>query len=96
MILAIIRILIGIFFAVSGAEKLIHPYENFLYVVRSYQLVGNPLDVLTAYFIPWVEFILGVFMALGLWLKVTLRGVWFLLIVFIFVVIWLLQHRPAS
>ncbi|HOW34985.1 MAG TPA: DoxX family membrane protein [Candidatus Omnitrophota bacterium] len=85
MALAIIRILIGIFFVVSGFEKLINPYENFLYVVQSYELVGKPLDLLTAWFMPWIEFILGVFMILGLWLKITLRGMWALLIIFIFV-----------
>lgn len=85
MILAILRILIGIFFVVSGFGKLINPYENFLYVVQSYELVGKPLDLLTAGVIPWVEFILGIFMILGLWLTITLRGIWALLIIFIFV-----------
>ncbi len=81
-----IRIFIALVFLVSGSQKLIEPLEKFLYVVQSYELTPAPLDWLTAFFFPWAEFLFGLFLLLGLWLKLTLRMIWAMLTVFILVV----------
>ena len=82
----IIRFLIGCLFIISGGEKLISPYQNFLYVFQGYELLSVPLEKIVAFVMPWFELILGVFLVLGLWLKWTLRGVIAMFATFIFVV----------
>lgn len=85
-IFVIIRILIGCIFVVSGFEKLISPHQNFLYVVQEYALFGSFLENIIAYVAPWIEFLLGIFLLLGLWLKWTLRGVLIMTAMFIVIV----------
>ena len=70
----------------SGMEKLISPYQNFLYVIQQYQVLIPFFEEVTARVFPWVELILGVFLLLGLWLKWTLRGVMALFLVFVGIV----------
>ena len=82
----LVRILIGLVFVVSGAEKLVWPYQNFLYVIQGYQLLPSGLDEAVAHIFPWIEFLLGLFMVLGFWLPVTLRGVLTVLTTFILIV----------
>ena len=81
-----LRILVGMVFVVSGAEKLIWPYQNFLYVIENYHILPGFLEMLTARTFPWIELFLGIFMVLGLWLDFTLRGVLVMAAVFIMVV----------
>lgn len=93
----IFRFILGGFFIFSGAEKLVGPYQNFLYVVQSYEIVGVPLEELVAQYFPWIEFFIGLFVFLGFWLKWALRGMFVLLSLFIFV-IWqaLLRDLPLT
>ncbi|MFA5260595.1 MAG: MauE/DoxX family redox-associated membrane protein [Candidatus Omnitrophota bacterium] len=69
----VFRVLIGSFFVVVAAEKLLTPYENFLYVIQGYDIFPPFLARLAAMIVPWFEFFLGVFLVLGLWLKPVLR-----------------------
>jgi len=85
-ILVAIRILIGCLFVVSGFEKLIGPYQNFLYVVQSYEFCPTIFEDIVARVLPWIELILGVFLITGLWLKWTLRSVLILFAMFICIV----------
>lgn len=71
-ILVFVRILLGTFFLLMGGSKLMAPYQNFLYVIESYQVFSPPLAELAARLVPWVELFLGLFLILGLWLKYTL------------------------
>ena len=73
-ILAIFRILLGAFFVIMGGSKLLAPYQNFLYVIQAYQIFNPPLEELAARVVPWVEFFLGLFLVLGLWLKNVLNA----------------------
>ena len=82
----IVRVLVGCMFVVSGFEKLISPYQNFLYVVQGYELFPSFLENVAAHIMPWIEFLLGVFLLLGLWLKWVLRAVLVLMAMFIIVV----------
>jgi len=86
-ILVFLRVLIGTLFLVSGIEKLTQPYENFLYIIQSYQFLNNSLlEKMAALSFPWVELILGVFLFLGLWTKLSIIGLWLFTSSFIIVV----------
>jgi len=83
---AALRCAVGLVFLVSGFEKLIVPYQNFLYVVQSYEFVPAGVDTLVARIFPWVEFFLGLFTVLGLWTQWSLRAVMVMLAVFLMTV----------
>lgn len=82
----IIRILIGGLLAFSGFEKLIVPYQNFLYVIEGYQCFDPALEELAARVVPWVEFLTGIFLILGLWTRFALRSALVLFVSFILIV----------
>ena len=84
--LVLIRILIGMIFVVSGLEKLLSHYQNFLYVIQGYEIFHPPIDDLVARIFPWVEFILGIFTVLGFYTRWALRGVLLMSSVFLFVI----------
>ena len=76
--------MLGGFFTVSGFEKLVAPYQNFLYVVQSYDFLRVPLlEEAVAMVFPWCEFFIGIFLVLGFGLKWALRAVSILLLVFL-------------
>lgn len=85
-LLVCVRILIGCLFIVSGFEKLIGPYQNFLYVVQSYEFLPTLLEEITARTLPWIELFLGVFLVIGLWLKWALRSIGIVVFLFILIV----------
>ncbi len=70
----LLRIIIGSIFIVSGLGKLLGPYQNFLYVVQAYQILPSWGEVLVAQIFPWIEFLIGFFVLLGLWTSWGLRG----------------------
>ena len=71
-----IRIAIGMVYIISGAEKLLQPYENFLYIVQEYDIIPNAaVENVVAWLFPWLEFFLGGFLLLGLWTKESLMSV---------------------
>lgn len=80
------RLLLGGLFILSGAEKLLNHYQNFLYVVQSYSFLPPALEKLIAFIVPWVELILGLFLVLGLWLRYSLSALLLLILGFIVVV----------
>ena len=71
-----LRVLIGILFVVSGFMKLMQPYQNFLLTVHSYEILSGPAAEWFAKTMPWAEFLLGVFLILGLWLRPVIMGLW--------------------
>ena len=75
-IFLLLRFVVAGVFLVSGTEKLLSPSENFLYVIENYQVLPWPVvQRLVAVVFPWLELILGAFLLLGLWTRVTLWGV---------------------
>jgi len=80
------RVLIGGFFIFSGGEKLIGPFQNFLYVVQGYDLLPSLLEKAVAFVVPWMEFLIGVFLILGFQTITALRFLLILLCIFILVV----------
>ena len=83
---AILRIALGLLFIVSGGEKLISPYQNFLYVLQGYQLFPGWIEHIVARSFPWVELLTGIFLVLGLWGEIALNSAGAMLGVFITVV----------
>ena len=81
-----IRLAAGTLLAVSGSEKLFSHYQNFLYVIQSYQLFPSSLEYAAAVILPWVEFLIGLFLLLGLWLPVMLRLAGMLFLAFMIIV----------
>ncbi|MFH0753332.1 MAG: MauE/DoxX family redox-associated membrane protein [Candidatus Omnitrophota bacterium] len=69
-----LRFTVAIIFIVSGFEKLTSPSENFLYVLQAYQVFPDFLARIFSVVFPWIELLLGVFLALGLWLRWALIG----------------------
>jgi len=82
----IFRFAIGSLFLISSLGKLLSPYQNFLYVIQAYQLLPSGFEVLTAQVFPWIEFLVGAFVFLGLWTPWALRGAIVLFGIFVFVV----------
>ncbi len=76
----------GFVLTLVGFQKLIEPYQNFLYAVQSYELFGPFLEQVIARTMPWCEVFLGVFLVLGLWLNWVLRAYVVLFSTFITVV----------
>lgn len=66
------RLLIGIVFFVSGLHKTLEPYQNFQYVIQGYSLVPIWAEMYVAMVLPWVELFVGIFILLGLWLRLSL------------------------
>ena len=64
-ILVLIRLLVGGVFIYSGWHKLMAPVENFMAVLQGYQFLPSSLIPIFAFLVPWFEFIVGVFLALG-------------------------------
>lgn len=79
----VLRVLIGSLFVVIGITKIMEPYQNFLYVVQGYEILPAMLENIVAQVFPWVEFFLGLFLILGLWLKWVLRAFLLMMIAFI-------------
>ena len=77
-VLALLRILAGVLFIVSGFSKLMQPYQNFMAVVDSYDLLNRSETLLFAQAVPWVEYFGGLFLFLGLWTRESLVLLWVL------------------
>ena len=90
---AVLRILIGALFVVSGGEKLIWPYQNFLYVLQSYDLLPSGVDVFVARIFPWIEFMTGLMLILGLWVTQMIKVALAMFAIFILVIAQALFHH---
>lgn len=79
-----LRVGIGFIFALSGFQKLMQPYQNFMSQILMYDLVKTDLAAILAMVLPWVEFFMGVFLILGLWTRLDLMVASTMNAVFIF------------
>ena len=91
-----IRIFLGLLFILSGSQKLIHPYQNFQYVIEAYAILpSGPWGMLVAKVMPWVELATGVFLLVGLWAIPALQMAKILFLTFIIIVGQaLVRHLP--
>ena len=60
------RIWIGLVFAYAGYLKLMEPVENFRGMLAEYQVLPYASLHIVAAVVPWMEFLSGIFMILGL------------------------------
>src|SRR3989338_4742956 len=75
-LLLLIRTALGTVFVVSGFQKLWGSWENFAAVIEKFEIIrGLPVTVL-AQALPWVEFLAGVFLILGLRTHLSLFVLW--------------------
>ena len=81
--LIVLRLALGAVFVVSGFDKLMQPAGSFLAIVEKYQLVNHELAQVVAWTLPWIELFFGVFVIVGLWLKVSIGVLMSIIIVFI-------------
>ncbi len=71
-----IRVVIGAVYIISGVEKLLQPYENFMYVIQGYDMIRHAgLEFIISRVFPWLEYFLGGFLLLGLWTRASLVGI---------------------
>lgn len=75
-LLSAARLGLGGLFAYSGYLKLLQPVENFTASVRAFQVLPMEATAPAAAVLPWIELILGVFLAAGLWTRASLSGLW--------------------
>ena len=71
-----LRIVTGLVFVASGFIKLMQPYQNFLVTIQSYEILNGMAAVTLAKTMPWAEFIVGVFLILGLWSRISILVLW--------------------
>src|SRR3989338_8590677 len=90
---AALRAATGALFTASGFLKLIQPHQNFQSVIETYVVISGQPAAWTARAFPWAEFLLGIFLALGLWTRSAARGLWFLVSVFLGALVSALWRR---
>lgn len=83
---ALIRILFGLFFVVASVGKILEPYQDFLYVIQNYEVFPSFLEPVIAFLFPWIEFFLGLFLCVGLWLRPVMYAVLLMIGSFILIV----------
>ena len=84
--LVFLRLAAGSIFVISGFVKLMQPYQNFLATIRAYEILSAPTAVALARTMPWVEFLIGVFLIVGLLSRLSILVLWALNTVFIGVI----------
>jgi uncharacterized membrane protein YphA (DoxX/SURF4 family) len=67
---------------VSGLEKLIHPPEEFMIVLKGYHLLPGILIRPMATFFPWLELLSGTFLFIGLFYPFSVLMIGSLLTIF--------------
>lgn len=86
MLFVILRWTIATVFLVSGLEKCLGPYQNFLYVVQQYELFPSGVEQVIARIFPFIELFIGIFLLVGLWTKQSLQAALIVNVAFILVV----------
>jgi len=61
------RLFLGLVFVYASIDKILHP-AAFAETVYNYQILPNLLINVTAIVLPWLEFLIGSLLILGLWM----------------------------
>ncbi len=83
----IFRVLLAGFFILAGVLKALDP-AVFQHEIVSYQLVGYPLAFIAAYYLPYIEIMLGLGVLFGIQKKIGLRLMLVLLSTFVVALAW--------
>ena len=81
--LVLVRVILGTIFVVSGFQKLWAPAVNFAAAVEKFEIIHGSAATLLSQTLPWFEFIGGVFLILGLHIRLVLPMLWVMNTVFI-------------
>ena len=87
----IARLILGIMFFYASYDKILHP-TAFAKIVYNYQILPDYLISITAIVLPWLEFIIGVFLIAGFYIQGTAIITNFLLIIFMGAIIFNLSR----
>lgn len=68
------RLLLGVTFVYSGFLKAVHPAEEFAAVVESYRILPVHLLMPFAKTFPWMELILGTYVVVGYYTRLSALG----------------------
>jgi putative oxidoreductase len=60
------RVIVGFVFIVAAIPKIADP-NSFVRSIEAYQAIPLVLIIPTALVVPWLEFVIGVFLIIGLW-----------------------------
>lgn len=77
------RVFAGAFFAYAGISKLLEPLENFQAVLGNYGSIPSFLVGPVAHVLPWLEWLLGVFLILGYAPRMTAKMMTGICLIFI-------------
>ena len=89
-----LRVGLGLWFVWSGAQKVfVSGLDRFTQDVANYQMVGEPLDAVVAYTLPWVEIVTGMFLVLGLLRRGTVLVFCGLVTTFAVAIGWAWAHQ---
>ena len=69
--LVALRVALGSIFVISGITKLMEPTNNFIDVIARYELVSFEVAQVVARTMPWIELSFGVFVIVGIWIKIS-------------------------
>lgn len=61
----VFRVVMGVIFLVSGLAKISDPYR-FILTMREFRLFPEGMVPFTAVYLPWLEFVVGLFILIGL------------------------------
>lgn len=87
-------LLLGIIFILSGVGKIADP-SGFL-TALNYTFLSPNLGILIAYWLPWIELVLGLYLVTGIFAKIFSSVSGFLVTGFIIHNIWLMTHGLAT
>lgn len=80
------RIILGLIFMTAGAEKISDP-ESFAVAIENYRLFPVITINLIALTLPWLEFVIGLFLIFGIYVKENVFIINVLLVLFIIFVL---------
>lgn len=86
-----LRLMVGGTFIWAGLAKM-PEFELFAQVVRSYDIVPEPLAVPFALALPWIEVSTGLCLVIGLWIRYSAMIVALLILSFMGALAWGLYH----
>lgn len=83
IIYIVARVILGAVFIYASWDKILHP-AGFAKIVENYRILPPFLVNIPAIFIPWIEFLCGVFLIVGIFVGGSSLIIFILLIFFIF------------
>lgn len=85
----IFRIILGAVLIYASIDKIIYP-NAFAKIIYNYQILPNDVINVTAFVLPWMELITGLFLIFQLWTPGTIVLTNFLLIIFMGAIVYAL------